>query len=217
MAQFTATSLARLLKNVDRELLVEALEEADLTQVLYPRHLDILDDVAGNWNVMWNVLLGGLVGEASKHLGTAQADAYALITEPGLSRQQRQDIFHPTGVLFIDAMIASILSASEIFAEGGVLHSILTIVSKLDPTFPEPTNIYDINIAFDHADTIDGVMPGLQEFVDDHEIHPAAHESFTQIVQGIGINAREVKRHLTRFLTEDLQGERIFKPKGPES
>ena len=34
MAQFTATSLARLLANVEREVLVEALDEAGMTQLL---------------------------------------------------------------------------------------------------------------------------------------------------------------------------------------
>lgn len=57
IAQFTPEGLARLLSQVEREVLVEALEIADLTSLLLNAHIQTLDEVAGWLNLIENTLL----------------------------------------------------------------------------------------------------------------------------------------------------------------
>ena len=129
--QFTAKSLSRLLSNVEREVLIDAIELADLTHVLYPRHLQVIDDLEENWNTLFNVWLGGLVAEAA----TAVKAAYDPSNPRGSSAG---DLFRPTGVLFVDAALASILQAVDFFSPDGFLAEILRTVWRLeDVVHPE--------------------------------------------------------------------------------
>lgn len=80
--QFTKTSLARLLKNVDRELLVEAIEEAALESLFLNRHMEVLEDLEGFLNMISNlVVLGkpafGLLG-AENELSDEQIEKGVL-------------------------------------------------------------------------------------------------------------------------------------------
>ena len=181
MAQFTPTSLARLLANVDRELLVDALILADLTHVLYPRHLKILEDIEGNWNALYNVWLSGLVAEAA----TAVESLY---TSPNPR-------FEPSGVLFVDSAVASVLQALDYFSPAGFLATILGVVNRLEdvvvpdhpphPPFPPhpeippllipphpphppvggPINIYDLNQVRAHGARLEDDLTEILEFV----------------------------------------------------
>lgn len=55
MAQFTAAGLARLLANVEREVLVEALELAGMTQLLTSTALSTLEDLQFRLNQLQNL------------------------------------------------------------------------------------------------------------------------------------------------------------------
>lgn len=145
MPQFTATQLARLIKNVDRELLVEALEKADLTSILPNRHLAILDDLEKNWNVLFNVFLNSLTIDSADAVHRAQHDAYAFRRHPAGKPPAGRDAlgqFQPTGVLFLDSMVASIQLATEIFNPSGFFSTILDLLEDLKVTPEEHiTNI----------------------------------------------------------------------------
>lgn len=55
MAQFTAASLARLLANVEREVLVEALERAGMAQLLTSAALETLEELQFRLNQLTNL------------------------------------------------------------------------------------------------------------------------------------------------------------------
>jgi len=87
MAQFTSTSLARLLANVEREVLVAALAEANLSQLLTSEALATIDELQGLLNLLTNVrtfgpeFLGREFDEAiSRFLDSAPLVSSALST-----------------------------------------------------------------------------------------------------------------------------------------
>ena len=57
--QFTSGSLARLISQVEREILVEAFEEAGMTSILTTDALETLKEVAGWLNFIENMLILG--------------------------------------------------------------------------------------------------------------------------------------------------------------
>lgn len=59
MAQFTVESLARLLKNVDRELLVDALAEAELSQLLTNDTIETIAELQTLFNLASNIRVFG--------------------------------------------------------------------------------------------------------------------------------------------------------------
>lgn len=75
MPQFNAKSLARVLVQVEREVLVEALEIAELEQILLTPHLATLQELGEFFNLIANVKVFGfqaieeILVTASKELG----------------------------------------------------------------------------------------------------------------------------------------------------
>jgi len=166
VAQFSPTQLARLLKNVDRETLVEALEQADLTSLLTQRHLRIIEDSEGDWNTLFNVLLSGLIADAGTTLAEANKTAYDPLWHQGPDSGRRLIGELPqTGILFIDAMVASVITAAEIFGENGFLNRIRLLVEDLQGTITVPstrTNIYDLDQVLQHAEQVVNLLGGVE-------------------------------------------------------
>jgi len=150
MAQFTVSQLARLLKNVDRELLVEALEKADLTSILPAKHLRMIEDREGDWNVLFNLFLNNLTIDQADAVHGAQHSAYAFRRHPAGKPPAGTDAlgqFQPTGVLFLDSMVASIQLATEIFNPLGFLaevHEIVQVLKDFEETQAGRINLYDL-------------------------------------------------------------------------
>ena len=125
MAQFTASQLARLLSNVEREILVDALESAGLTSILPGRHLAILEDTEGNWNTLFNLFLNALLTHTAAELAQTRSNAYPPpLLVPGGPPNPLP--FEPTGVLFLDGIAASIRLAIDYFSPLGQIRQLFT-------------------------------------------------------------------------------------------
>lgn len=223
MAQFTVSGLARLLANVEREILVQALEKADLVHLLPSRHLGILEDVEGNWNTLFNIWLGGALEDAAR----AQA-AYERALKTGI--RPASPIWAPTGILSVDGALASARLATDFFNPDGIMASLIARVDELmaavsgiptvhpDPEPAprgEPTNIYDLDQLFGHTlNVVDDLQTILQtaEF-GVNNIHINQIQDFRAIISIIGDlekgtrhDAQNIILHRERFIN-DMLGE----------
>lgn len=180
MAQFKAAGLARLLANVEREILVEALEIANLIHFLPARHLSILNDLEENWSTLHNVWLNGIIQEAA----TAEK---ALRKPRGLGQERYQQ----TGVMFVDAAVASVKLGLDYFNPNGIIAQLITSLDKLisdvagipteppepvpdeEPPVPEipQSTIDDINLAIkncnDALTAAANIIEAMQKLRDD--------------------------------------------------
>lgn len=226
MAQFTPQTLARLLTNVEREVLVEALEIAEMVHLLPARHLQVIEDLEGNWNTLFNVWLGGVVSDAGSTVSRYQRSFEAL-------PKPENPFWRPSGILAIDGALFSAKLATDYFNPNGLIAGLIARVDQVisdiagiptdHPEFPkhppqeheDATNIYDldqIKIHTDHAlDDMDFITAHSQWELGSNA--PSMIESFRLIRQRIG-NISEgmfhdlwnVRLHRDRFI-DDMLGD----------
>jgi len=212
MAQFTPQSLARLLGNVEREVLVEALEIADLTQVLYPRHLQILDDLAGDMNGLYNLL----IGPATEDLLARKEAAERALAHPDLPTRR----FEQTGNLYFDTAVASVMLAEQWMGVEGLLATLLKRIAG-DHEDPETANLPVVNTFFaDQAvifftDILVLYLPSVEKYFSDVFKQQSDHPHFEflrppeQQLANLRFAANDGLSDLRIFLSEHLPFPRI--------
>lgn len=203
MAQFTVTGLARLLANVEREILVEALEKADLIHLLPLRHLAILEDIEGNWNTVFNVFLAGDILAASEALKTPTRPSNILAVDAALASIELAQRLDPTGLLNnIFRLVDAIADKVE---------ALLTEEEKPEPEEPEEPDknfiIFQIVIAYGAALEMTLHLQKVADFLDNHDFHPTEHPDVKPDLLLIDVDRKTILSRLDNIL--DAFGETV--------